>query len=455
MAKKVIEEIFEAPAKVLDESVHLIKKGEMAVINKKPFRLAKEYMNTLGPGLTTGAADDDPSGIATYSQTGARYGFNFLWLTLFSLPFMAVVQEMCGRIGLVSGRGLAGNIRLHYSHRLLYFVTFLLFLANTLNLAADLGAMAASARLLFPVVPAEFFIILFAIICLLLQIYTTYARYARYLKYMTLALFSYVLTAFAVHVPWGEAFFHTIVPSITFSKDQLFILCAFLGTTISPYLFFWQTSQEVEEEILAGKTKLAERQDVAPREIKKMQRDTWSGMIFSNLVSFFIIVACAATLYTHGITSITSADEAASAIRPFAGELTYLFFTLGIIGTGLLAVPILAGSSAYAIAESFHWRHGLYRKLHQAYAFYGVIIVSVILGSVGNFLRIDPIQALLYAAAFNGVVAPVVLFFIIRLSSSKHVMYEYTSRPLTRWVGWLIFFIMSISGIAAIVSFFL
>lgn len=451
---KVVEKVFRAPAKALDSMATSVVMAEKYLINKRPFKVVQEYTNTLGPGLTTGAADDDPSGITTYSQAGAKYGFQMLWLTLFTFPFMSFVQEMCARIGLVTGRGLAANIRSHYSRRVLYTVTALLFIGNSLNLGADLGAMAAATRLLLPQIPLPVFIIFFALLSLLLQIYTTYARYAKLLKYFTLALFSYVLTAFAVRLNWSEALRHTFIPSITFSREQIFLLCAFMGTTISPYLFFWQTAQEVEEEILRGHTTLSSRRGASSEEIKHMRTDVWSGMFFSNLVAFFIIAACAATLYANGVYTISSADQAAAAIRPFAGELTYIFFAVGIIGTGLLALPVLAGSSAYAIAESFAWPHGLYRKLRQAYAFYGVIIVSVIIGLAENFLAIDPIKALLYSAMVNGLISPVILVFIIKLSSRTKIMGEWTNSRFVTVGGWIITIFMMITGVAAVISLF-
>ncbi|MDE2021646.1 MAG: divalent metal cation transporter [Patescibacteria group bacterium] len=429
-----------------------MKKEERTVISKKPFRRAEEYWDTLGPGLTTGAADDDPSGIATYSQAGAQYGLQLIWLSLFTYPFMAIVQEMCARIGLVSGQGLAANIRRHYSPNALYTATTLLFLANVLNIAADLGAMAAGTRLLLPNVGLELLVVLFALVSLAFQIFTTYARYAKYLKYLTLALLSYVAVAFAVHLDWGEVLYHTFVPSLTFSKNQIFLLCAVLGTTISPYLFFWQTSQEVEEKILKGETNIETRRaQVSATSVRRMRTDVWSGMFFSNLITFFIFAACAGTLYAHGITNIATADQAALALRPF-GQFAYLLFALGIIGTGLLAVPVLAGSSAYALAESFGWKHGLHYKLKQAYAFYGVIIVSMLLGVAANFVHLDPIRGLIYAAVANGVIAPIILFFVVRLSGSRRIMGEYTNRPLASFIGWVTIFVMAVSGVAAVAT---
>lgn len=452
--KKDFEEVFEVPAEILEEGIDFVEKEEKVLVNKKPLKLAEEYWDTLGPGLTTGAADDDPSGIATYSQAGARYGLQLIWLALFTYPFMATVQEMCARIGLVSGQGLAANIRKHYTARTLYVVTALLFFANTLNIAADLGAMSAATRLLLPSVGFEMLVILFAVVSLGLQIFTTYARYAKYLKYLTLALLSYVVVAFSVGLDWGDVLRHTLMPSMTFSKEQIFLICGILGTTISPYLFFWQTSQEVEERILKGEKTVEERRaQVNPEIVKNMRTDVWSGMAFSNLITFFIFAACAGTLYSHGITNIVTADQAALALRPF-GEFAFLLFAVGVVGVGLLAVPVLAGSTAYALSESFGWKNGLYRKLDQAYAFYGVIIVSMLIGIAANFIHLDPIQALIYAAVANGVIAPIILFFVVRLSSNTHVMGEYVNRPFVSKLGWITIGFMSLSGIAAIATLF-
>lgn len=449
-----LERVVEAPAKLLEESIVFIKKEEKVLVSKKPLRHAKKYWNTLGPGFITGAADDDPSGIATYSQAGARYGLQLIWLTLFTYPFMATVQEMCARIGLVSGQGLAANIRRHYPLSALYLVTALLFFANTFNIAANLGAMAAASRLLFPSIGSEMFVIFFALISLALQIFTTYAQYAKYLKYLALALLSYVVVAFSVQLDWGKVLYHTLVPSLTFSKDQIFLVCAILGTTISPYLFFWQTSQEVEEEILKGETTIKERREqVSAHSMRRMRTDVWSGMFFSNLISFFIFAAVAGTLYANGITNITTASQAALALKPF-GEFAYLLFALGIIGTGLLAVPVLAGSTAYAISESFGWKNGLHFKLKQAYAFYGVIIVSMLLGIIANFVNLDPIRGLIYAAVANGIIAPFVLFFVVRLSSNRHLMGDYANQAFVAGMGWVTIGVMAISGIAAILTLF-
>lgn len=438
---------------LVEESISFVEKEEKSIANKHPLKLAEKYWDTLGPGLTTGAADDDPSGIATYSQAGAKYGLQLIWLSLYTYPFMATVQEMCARIGLVSGQGLAANIRRKYRARTLYVVTGLLFFANVFNIAADLGAMSAATRLLLPGIGFEVLVIFFALLCLVLQIFTTYARYAKYLKYLALALLSYAAVAFSVGLDWGDVLRHTLIPSFTFSQEQLFLICAVLGTTISPYLFFWQTSQEVEEQILKGEVTLEERREQVSKEsVKRMRTDVWSGMFFSNLIMFFIFAACAGTLFSNGVTTIVTADQAALALRPF-GEVAFLLFAIGIVGTGLLAVPVLAGSAAYAISESFGWNSGLYRKFDQAYAFYGVIIIAMCLGIVANFFNLDPIRGLIYAAVANGIIAPVILFFVVRLSSDKSLMGEYVNRPLATFMGWTTIVVMAVSGVAALLSF--
>jgi NRAMP (natural resistance-associated macrophage protein)-like metal ion transporter len=420
-------------------------------VGGEPIKKAGKYWHMLGPGLTTGAADDDPSGMATYSQAGSQYGFQFLWLAPLTFPLMAVVQEMCARIGLVTGRGLAGNIKLHYSRPVLYFATILLFAANAFNIGANLGAMAGSVQLFLPNVNVALVLILFAGLSLFLQIFTSYANYAKYLKWMALVLISYVLTAFAVDLPWSDVLKHTVVPSFSFSKDHIIIICAILGTTISPYLFFWQTSQEVEGQILSGKTSIQSRvKEVSNKEIKNMRIDVWSGMFLSNVVMFFIIATCAATLFANGIT-IETAQDAARALEPLAGRGATLLFAIGIIGTGLLSVPVLAGSASYAITESFGWREGLYRKFKQAHAFYGVIIISMIVGLLFNFVGIHPIDALIYSAVANGIVAPVVLIFIVQMSSSKKIMGDRVNKPLVKVFGWLVTLLMLMASIATLI----
>jgi NRAMP (natural resistance-associated macrophage protein)-like metal ion transporter len=445
----------EMPAVALDKTVQVSNQILHAVPGGSGVRKAKDYWLMLGPGLTTGASDDDPSGIATYSQTGAQYGFGLLWLSLWTFPLMSVVQEMCARIGLVTGRGLAGNIRAYYSQRVLRFCTLLLFAANAFNIGADLGAMAKGVQLLNPHINFSLLVVAFAILSLLLQIFTPYVRYARYLKWLALVLLSYVVSSILAHLNWHQAFRGTLIPHMSLSRDSLLLICAILGTTISPYLFFWQTSQEVEEQILQGKTTVRERQSAtSSADIKSMRIDVWSGMLLSNLVMFFIIAACGGILFPHGITNINSAAQAAEALRPFAGNATYFLFAIGIIGTGLLAIPVLAGSSSYAIAESLGWREGLYRGLNQAYAFYGIIILSMLVGLGLDFIGLDPIKALIYSAVANGIVAPFILFFIVKISSNKKVMGHWRNHSFITFIGWLTTALMAVSGVAAIVSLF-
>ena len=455
MAKKQnIEQRAKARAAVLDAT--LVKTAQMmGETESKTVKKARGYWNVLGPGLTTGAADDDPSGIATYSQTGAKYGFQLLWLSIFCYPLAAIIQEICARIGLATGRGLATNIRLHFSRRILFGCTLLLFAANAFNIGADLGAMAKGVQLLRPALDFSLLVIGFALLSVILQIYLPYAKYAHFLKWLALVLLAYVASALMAHLPWGSVLHKAVTPTIHWNKDQLLLICAILGTTISPYLFFWQTSQEVEDEILDGKTNVAARQkEFNAHKLKNMRLDVWSGMLLSELVMFFIIAACGALLFTHGITNITSAAQAAEALRPFAGNATYWLFAIGIVGTGLLAIPVLAGASSYAVSESFKWKEGLYRKFGQAHAFYGTIILSVIVGLGINFLGIDPIKALIYSAVANGIVAPVVLILIMMISSNKKIMGEWTNGKKTHWFGWAITAVMVVSGAAAIWSLF-
>lgn len=455
-SEKIFEKMAGAPADVLDKTIDVSRNIADAFHTKKHIQRAKDYWHTLGPGLTTGAADDDPSGIATYSQTGAQYGFQLLWLAGFTFPLMAIIQEMCARIGLVTGRGLAANIRAYYPKWVLYIATALLFFANTLNIGADLGAMAKGVQLLFPNTGFMSLVFGFALFSLALQIFTTYEKYAKYLKWLALILLSYIFATLSIKdLNWGQLLTSSLIPSINFSKDQILLITAVLGTTISPYLFFWQTSQEVEEQILGGKTTLKLRQvETTHKEVKDMRLDVWSGMFLSNLVMFFIIAACGATLFANGITNITSASDAASALKPFAGEQAYLLFALGIIGTGLLAVPVLAGSASYALSECFGWKYGLYKKLKAANAFYGIIIISTGIGFLINYFGFDPIKTLIYSAVLNGLISPVILILIVFMSSNKKIMGNWVNSKVIASLGWLITGIMTLAGIATIISLF-
>jgi NRAMP (natural resistance-associated macrophage protein)-like metal ion transporter len=452
---KTVSKTVEAPAVALDrvlETTHDIGRR----LNKdKTVAKTKDYWRSLGPGLTTGASDDDPSGIATYSQTGAQYGFQLLWMSAFTFPLMAVVQEMCARIGLVTGRGLAGNIRKVYSRKALYVCSILLFAANTFNIGADLGAMAQGTQLVFPHFNFSILVIIFAVFMLGLQIFTPYERYARYLKWLAFVLFAYVFSAIFAHLDWGSVIRHAVTPHLTFSKDQLLLICAILGTTISPYLFFWQTSQEVEDQIAQGKTTVAERAaETSPQEISSMRKDVWSGMFLSNLVMFFIIATCAALLYGHGITNIQTSAQAAQALKPFAGNSSYFLFAVGIVGTGMLGIPVLAGSSSYAIAESLSKRGSLSMKLRQAYAFYGVVIISMFVGLAMNFIGLNPFKALIWSAVLNGLVAPIVLVYILLISSNRKIMGEWANGPWAKLIGWSTTILMAGAGAAAIWSLF-
>jgi NRAMP (natural resistance-associated macrophage protein)-like metal ion transporter len=451
---KLITKTAEAPAVMLGRAVVATQIVRDNKVIKKSIKKSKNYWLMLGPGLTTGASDDDPSGIATYSQTGAQFGYGLLWMAPWTFPLMATVQEMCARIGLVTGRGLAGNIRVFFSKRILYLCTALLFAANSFNIGADLGAMAKATQLLFPSFSFGWLVLGFTLISLLLQIFTPYAKYAKYLKWLALILLSYILSAILADLNWGEVLKNGFIPHIEFSKEQIILICAILGTTISPYLFFWQTSQEVEQAVEKGQLTLKDRRHTEKTEVRSMRIDVWSGMFLSNLVMFFIIAAAGGILYPNGITEIKSAAQAAEALRPFAGDATYFLFAIGIIGTGLLAIPVLAGSSSYALSESLRWKEGLYRKLEQARAFYGIIIISMLVGLSMNFIGIDPIKALIYAALANAFVAPVVLFFIVRISSSKKFMGPWVNKKSTTAIGWFVFTLMTLSAIAAIYALF-
>lgn len=437
-------------AKVVEAAA--VKTAQTTVeVSKK----AKSFWNGLGPGLVTGASDDDPSGIGTYSQTGAQFGFQLLWLSWLTLPMMSVVQEMCARIGLVTGRGLASNIKRHFPRSMLITTAFLLFLANSFNIGANLSVMAKSTQLLVPWLPFWYLLIGFVLLSLILQIFVPYQKYANYLKYLALVLLVYIATAFVIKdFDWLSVLKSFLHPTIIFQKEQIILICAILGTTISPYLFFWQTSQEVEDQIEHGQTTIASRQSTDLKSVKKMRMDVWSGMVLANIVMFFIIAVCASVFYKNGIFTINSASEAAMALRPLAGEYAYLLFAIGIIGTGLLAIPVLAGSASYAISETFGWKEGLYLRFKQAVAFYSMIIIAMLIGLLTNLLGIPPFKALIYAAIFNGIVSPIVLVPIVYLSSNQKIMGEWVNKPWVTVFGWIITGLMVLAGLATLYSFF-
>jgi len=394
-------------------------------------------LHVLGPGLITGAADDDPSGIATYSQAGAQFGFTMGWVMLFTWPLMAAIQEISARIGRVTGKGIAANLREHYPAPLLQFIVALLLAANFINLGADLGAMGDALRLLIGG-PRGLYVVLFAAICAILEVYSSYERYVKFLKWMTLSLFAYVAAALMVTVPWSEVARNTFVPRILWQQDYVVMIVAVLGTTISPYLFFWQASEEAEDErIDPAKHKLIEVPAEGREEIRRIEFDTYIGMGFSNLIAFFIIITTAATLHQQGITDIQTADQAAQALRPVAGDLAFVVFALGILGTGLLAVPVLAGSAAYALAEALQWSAGLAYQPREAKRFYATIVGGTLVGLGINFVDISPIKALFWTAVINGVVAVPLMIVMMFLARRRDIMGGFV---LPRWLsifGWL------------------
>jgi NRAMP (natural resistance-associated macrophage protein)-like metal ion transporter len=411
----------------------------------------KRLFKSIGPGFITGAADDDPSGILTYAQTGAQFGYRQLWIVLFSLPFMIAIQEMCGRIGMVTGKGLAGVIRLHYGRTLLMGSVGLLFIANAVNIGADLGAMASSAQLLFGL-PFLFWLAAIAITTLLLEVFIPYPTYSRYLKYLTLSLFAYVAVAFLVKQDWLAVVRSLITPSFSWDEAFLFNIVAIFGTTISPYLFFWQADEEVEEEVERGQLKEMGKgkPKITMADVSDMKIDTSVGMVFSNLVTFFIIVTAASTLPLAGITTIETAAQGAEALRPVAGSFASWLFALGIIGTGLLAVPVLAGSASYAIAESFGWKEGLSRTLRQAQGFYAVIALATLTGCLVNFIGVPPFRMLYYTAVLNGVIAPPLMVFILLIANSEKIMGKYRNHGVSNVLGWVIAVFMGLCGVALI-----
>jgi NRAMP (natural resistance-associated macrophage protein)-like metal ion transporter len=402
---------------------------------KQPAR--PRFSDVLGPGLITGASDDDPSGIATYSQAGAQFGYGLTWTLLITYPLMCAIQMVSAQIGRVTGKGLAGNMRRHYPPWLLYGLVGLLLVANVINLGADLGAMAAAIRLLIPG-PQLVYVGGFALLTVTLEVYLRYARYASMLRWLTTSLFAYVATAFMVGVPWRDVAVNLVVPHIELTGTFLTVVVAMFGTTISPYLFFWQAAEEVEEEKEDPKAKpLVNAPWQAPRELGRIQLDTLIGMGFSNVVALFIVLTTAATLNAHGLNDIQTSAQAAEALRPIAGVFTFIVFALGIVGTGLLAVPVLAGSAAYALGESFGWRVGLAQKPGRAPAFYWTIAVATFLGAAVNFTRLDPIKALFWSAVINGVAAVPIMAMIMLMASSSEVMGQFAIGPWLKTVGWL------------------
>jgi NRAMP (natural resistance-associated macrophage protein)-like metal ion transporter len=412
----------------------------------------KSLLQKLGPGLITGASDDDPSGIATYSQVGAQFGFGLLWTMVFSYPLMCAIQEICATIGRVTGSGIAGNIRRHYPAPLIFGVVGCLVVANLFNLGADIGAMAAALQLLAPG-PAEFYVVFFGLACLLLQIFIPYTKYVKYLKWLTVVLFAYVAAVFSLHVPWGQVFRATVFPTITFHSAYFMALVGVLGTTISPYLFFWQASQEVEEvNSHARQQPLKRAPQQAPKQIHRIRVDTYLGMAASNIVAFCIILTAALTLYAHGLRDIQTSAQAAKALEPFAGRFAFLLFVGGIIGTGLLAVPVLAGSAAYGVSEAMQWRASLERRPLGARGFYATIVIAMLIGLLLNLFKMDPIKALFWSAVMNGVAAVPLMIVIMFMASNSKIMGQFTIPLWLRITGWIATVVMLAASIGLLTT---
>ena len=414
--------------------------------------LLLRLLKRLGPGFVTGASDDDPSAIGTYTQAGAQFGLSQLWIALFSFPFMAVIQEMCGRIGWVTGQGLATVIRHHYARPILYLIVFIQVVTNTINIGADLSAMAASANLVWHI---SYYVCLFVVVAgtVSLIVFLPYRTYATYLKFLGLALVTYVATAFTITVNWREVLRDTLIPQVQFSKAFLLNLVAVFGTTISPYEFFWQASEEVEE--LIERHKIAKNDETPStatlQEISFVRWDTTFGMFFSNLIMYFIILVAALTLGRHGITNINSAADAANALRPLAGHLTFLLFTLGIVSAGLLSIPVMAASSAYAIAGALNVPGSLGQTFRQSPAFYALIFGSTLVGLLVNVLPIPPFKLLYYTAILNGIISPPLLFLVVQISSNREIMGPYANPPFIKLAGWALFSFMTVALIALLV----
>jgi NRAMP (natural resistance-associated macrophage protein)-like metal ion transporter len=397
----------------------------------------REWMRQLGPGLITGAADDDPSGIATYSQAGAQFGFLTLWTVVFTYPLMVGIQMVSARIGRVTGHGLASNVGRHFPRSVLHGIVVLLVFANTINIAADIAAMGDALQLVVGG-PSHVYVVVFGVASLLLQVFLTYQRYVRYLKWLTLALLSYVALVLTIHIPWRDVAAQSLTPHFAFTADYLTVVVAVFGTTISPYLFFWQASQEVEDlEADPAAYALASAPEGATEHLRRIKIDTYLGMGFSNLVAFCIIVGTASTLHMAGITDIQTSAQAAEALRPLAGNFAFLLFALGIIGTGLIAVPVLAGSAAYAVAETFEWKRGLDLKLLEAREFYAIIALATLGGVALDFSPIDPIKALFWSAVINGVIAVPIMVIMMLMADDAKVMGRFTVTRRLKALGWL------------------
>jgi NRAMP (natural resistance-associated macrophage protein)-like metal ion transporter len=418
--------------------------------NGKRANFLRKSFAVLGPGLITGAADDDPSGISTYSVAGAAYGYATLWIALLTFPLMAAVQLMCARLGMVTGRGLAAAIRIHYPRWVLWGACSILVVANVINIGADLGGMAEATQLVTGVRPL-IWIPFYALLILGILFWASYKLIAKVFKWLTLALFAYVLTSFFAHVDWKHALAVTFVPHLEWSRGFLAVMVAILGTTISPYLFFWQAAEEVEEKQDKDRT-LGHRKDASTAELRRARADTLAGMFFSNLIMYFIVLTTAATLHAHGQTDITTARQAAEALRPLAGDGAYLLFTLGLIGTGMLGVPVLVGSCAYAVAEGAAWHGSMADKPRSARKFYAVMAIAMAVGLVLNFAGFNAVRMLFWSAVINGLLAPPLILLVILLTSNQKVMGKRVNSPLLRYLGWATFSVMTAAAVGMIIT---
>ena len=411
--------------------------------NKKSSSRLSRFWKILGPGLVTGASDDDPSGIATYSQAGAAYGLSTLWTALITFPLMASIQEMCARIGLVTSQGLAGTLKTYYSKPVLYLMLLFSFPAIVMNIGADIAGMGAVGNLLFPSIHATYFSIVFTIMLLVLMIYLPYQKIAAILKYLCIVLFVYLVIPFLYKQNWVAVLKATFIPTLKFDKNFISVLVAILGTTISPYLFFWQATMEVEENM---KKHLV----VNKRIIHEMKQDVDFGMLFSNVTMFFIILSTGSVLFNGGIHQIDTVEQAAQALKPLAGNSAYILFAIGIIGTGFLAIPVLSGSLSYIITETFGLKGGLDKKFHQAKAFYAIIAISLILGLSMNYIGISPIKALIYSAILYGMTAPVLIAIILHISNNKKIMGKFTNGKTSNILGFTALILMSVAAVILI-----
>jgi NRAMP (natural resistance-associated macrophage protein)-like metal ion transporter len=409
-------------------------------------------LKRLGPGFVTGASDDDPAGIGTYIQTGAQFGYLQLWIALFSFPFMTVIQEMCGRIGLVTGQGLAAVIRNNYARPVLMFVITIQVATNTINIGADLSAMAESAQLLWHI-PYYLLLALTTLITTALIVLVPYRNYAVYLKFLGLALLTYVISAFTVHVDWRQVLTATFVPHFQWNKEFILTLIAVFGVTISPYEFFWQSNEEVEELVEARKLKQEEsmRPRISRASVRFLRYDTAFGMFFSNAITFFIIITAAATLNAHGHTDVQSATQAAQVLKPLAGAFTFVLFTVGIVSSGLLAIPVMAGSSAYAVGGAFNWPRTLSKPFWQEWRFYGIIVASCVIGLLVNALHIPPFKLLYYSAVLNGVISPVLIFIVTQIASNRKIMKQFSNSRASNVMSWSLCVFMTLALIAFLV----